>query len=167
MRFLLGTALCAMVIGLWMAALLYVLQEAASLDALLGSLFVAVILSVFFTPVCIDLLSMDVGRNASQYADGWLEAVVCFGVLLAIASSQTSWPASATRIRGVGPLCRIILAIHKYACFLWLIFPPAGTLLGILCIMYLRRADPQAEKSSGDELQTDYDSDDKNLGVGD
>jgi hypothetical protein len=48
----------------------------------------------------------------------------------------------------------MVLRVFRYTRYAWLVFIPVGTVIGILCIMYLRGTDSQSEKGVGKELRS-------------
>lgn len=139
LRFLLETGLCAMAIGSYAAILFHFLQKTWNLDTIIICFVVGPIFSVGFAALFCGFIPLD--ENWGNYLDAWPAIVVSFGVLLALAARQAPLPETPTAIAGVGSLCRFLLHVLRYTRYTWLIFIPVGTVLGGLCIAYLRRPD--------------------------
>ena len=119
--FLFETGLCAMAIGSFATIVIDGLQAEWTLENILGFLVLGGIFSVAFSPICFGVIPLD--ENFSNTLNAWPGILVAFGVLLAIASRQTPLPETAVAIRRLGPLCRGLLWIYRYARYVWLIFP--------------------------------------------
>jgi hypothetical protein len=149
LRCILESGLCAMAMGSYATILLDGAQAELTLDNAIWGVVLGAIFTVVLSPICCGFIPLN--ENFSNHLDAWPAIFIFGGLLLATAASQTPRPETAASIRLFGPLCRVLLRIYRYACYLWLIFIPVGTVIGIACIMYLRRPEEPSKQRVDNE----------------
>ncbi|NDC63681.1 MAG: hypothetical protein EBZ59_06785 [Planctomycetia bacterium] len=147
MRLIFEAALCAMAIGTFATVVVHVLQSEWNVEAILGGLLLGGAYSVLFAPISFGVIPLD--ENMTNTLDAWPGIISALCVLLAISAGQKPLPETAAAVRGLGVLCRVILGIYKYACLLWLLFLPVGTVLGAVYILFQTRRQPQPSVDDG------------------
>ena len=149
LRCVFESVLCAMAMGTCATIVFHGLRIELKPDEVPLYVIAGTILGVLFSPItCGFVPFLDRGY---EFLNAWPGIVVFFGVLVGLAATQSPLPETAASIRLFGPLCRVLLRIYRYTCYLWLIFIPVGTVIGIACIMYLRRPEEPSKQRVDNE----------------
>lgn len=164
LRLILEIGLCSIAIGSYATILIHLMHGGSNLFDGVFTVFIGAVFSIGFSPLCLGVIPLD--ENFTNTLDASPAIAVSLAVLFGTALRQEPFPETAARIRRFGPLCGLILRVLRYTCYAWLIFIPVGTVLGILCIKYLRHPNSVTEKVPTAKSDTWHDGDHAEPDVG-